>query len=195
MALISKKHKLYIILLAASLCFLLSGCGILSIAENLLHDERYDDPRFHRREDYIFDEMIKALDNKDEDALKALFSENARTSISDFDAKITEYVDFYNGKMISIDSKGGYERGMMGDYFQHHYDVVTDEGAFAITFYYTARDEEFTKKNKKDISPKIGVNAMLILTKEVADEAKFTQWPEDNEIEILYTIEDCNTGN
>lgn len=136
------------------------------------------------------DEIIKALDNQDADAIKSLFSNDTIAQVVDIDEKITEYVAFYKGTFISYNSKSGSESGMMGDYFNHWYEITTDEDEYVIYFEFTSRDEAFEKENRKVVSDKIGLHAIVILKKELADELVYNPWPPSDGAFILYTIED-----
>lgn len=191
-------NKLFIIILVIIVCVSFSGCTIInlasSLASNLIQDERYDDFRYGKRQDNIFEEIIKALDEKDTDTLKSLFADDSVDQIEDLDDKLSELCEFYQGKSTSFDSQAGYETGMMGDYFEHNYDVFTDESSYSISFIYTARDPKFEEANNKGVSPRIGVNAITILTKELADEARFTQWPHEDGVFIIHSLDDCYTG-
>lgn len=178
-----KTIKLIVFLIITFLCVSLAGCGFI-------RDKRYDDIRYHRSESSVRDEIIKALDNQDEAALKGLFSDDVITQDADLDEKIKEYVQFYEGTSIEYKSNAGTSSGMLNDSFNHWYDVTTDEEEYLIYFDYISRDEEFEKDNTIAVSNKIGLHAILILKKELADQIVFNPWPSSDGVFILYTMDD-----
>ena len=49
----------------------------------------------------MFDKIITALDDRDSDALKSLFSKNALKRTPEIDEQIKELMEFYKGKFVS----------------------------------------------------------------------------------------------
>ena len=94
------------------------------------------------------DKVIAALDNQNADALKALFSKNARESIEDMDFKIALLLKRYKGKSTSVKYDRNYpvvtedkEKGIKR--IETYYVVKTDGGN--IDFMYlqvVAKDDE-----------------------------------------------------
>lgn len=166
------------------LCIFLTGCNFFS-------DSRDNDIRYHKKEHFVRDEIIQALDNQDAAALKSLFSNEALNEIEDIDERIEEYLAFYKGICIEYDSISGSESGMSAVSFDHWYEITTDEGQYEIYFDYIARDEEFEAENKDIVSDKIGLQAIVILNKELADELVYHPWPQQYDIYILYTRDDA----
>ena len=62
--------------------------------------------------------------------------------------------------------------------------MVTSQETYRILFYYTAYHE--------DEPDQVGLHSILIMTEALAQEAEIWQWPEENEIEVLYTLGDCD---
>ena len=177
-----KTLKVLVFLPIISLCISLAGCGFL--------DRRNDDIRYHRSENFVRDAIIEALDNQDEAALKSLFSNDTIAQAADIDEKIKEYIEFYKGSFIAYASQSGSSSGMVGNKFNHWYIITTDEDEYSIYFEYISWDEEFEKENKKVVSDKIGLHAIVILRKELADEIVYNPWPPSDGVFILYTMND-----
>ncbi len=173
-----KIFKAAVIILAAVLCCLsLAGCGLRYAISN---------------DNYARDEfklILQALDQRDKEAFKSLFSKEALENIDGIDRKIDEFFEFYQGTSVSSEDLGGSSEKRMGSgrylTFDQPYGVVTDQEAYRIVFSYTAYDE--TDENQ------VGLHSILIMTQALADEAKFWQWPADDSIEILDSIDDCYT--
>ena len=85
---------------------------------------------------------------------------------------------------------------MITEYMEKEYRVITDEQSFTITFYYRPQDPEFDERTqaKDGISGQTGLNAMLIMTQALADEAEYTQWPGEAGVFVLRSLEDCYVG-
>ena len=103
--------------------------------------------------------VIAALDNQNADALKALFSKNARESIEDMDFKIALLLKRYKGKSTSVKYDRNFpvvtedkEKGMKR--IETYYVVKTDGGN--IDFMYlqvVAKDDEDPEE--------IGISSMM----------------------------------
>jgi len=75
------------------------------IAKNIVSDFKSEvtkNDNQPREEKEYKDKVIAALDNQNADALKALFSKNARESIEDMDFKIALLLKRYKGKSKSV---------------------------------------------------------------------------------------------
>ena len=68
--------------------------------------------------------------------------------------------------------------------FRYPCSVVTSQETYRILFYYTAYHE--------DEPGQVGLHSILIMTEALAQEAEIWKWPEENEIEVLYTLGDCD---
>ena len=80
---------------ALTLVILLTGCSSLPIIRDGGNDMKIAEETFNS--------IINALDNKDSEALKAMFSEKAKEEAIDLDEGIEYIINFYQGKMISTD--------------------------------------------------------------------------------------------
>ena len=121
------------------------------IAKNIVSDfksevTKNDNQPPEEKEDK--DKVIAAMDNKNADALKALFSKNARESIEDMDFKIALLLKRYKGKSKSVKYDRNFpvvtedkEKGIKR--IETYYVVKTDGGN--IDFMYlqvVAKDDE-----------------------------------------------------
>ena len=104
------------------------------------------------------------------------------------DRKIDEFFRFYQGRSVSWEDLGGSSEKRMGSgrylTFRYPCSVVTSQETYRILFYYTAYHE--------DEPGQVGLHSILIMTEALAQEAEIWQWPEENEIEVLYTLGDCD---
>jgi len=121
------------------------------IAKNIVSDFKSEvtkNDNQPREEKEYKDKVIAALDNQNADALKALFSKNARESIEDMDFKIALLLKRYKGKSKSVKYDRNYpvvtedkEKGIKR--IETYYVVKTDGGN--IDFMYlqvVAKDDE-----------------------------------------------------
>lgn len=124
------KKRLIALLFAG--CLMLTGCSMDTIeaarqavekgAESVREYLDGDDQQELNREEYLSgtqdeqaDELMgkitEAMDNKDADALKELFSAYAIEVTPDLDDRISELFDFYEGPSVSYDGKSDYAEG------------------------------------------------------------------------------------
>ena len=121
------------------------------IAKNIVSDFKSEvtkNDNQPREEKEYKDKVIAALDNQNADALKALFSKNARESIEDMDFKIALLLKRYKGKSKSVKYDRNFpvvtedkEKGIKR--IETYYVVKTDGGN--IDFMYlqvVAKDDE-----------------------------------------------------
>lgn len=102
------KNKLLLFTIITLLTLALSSCSLFYKTYSR-DDAKISETRF--------DEIIEALNNKDSETLKAMFSSNALKEADNIDEDIEYLMDFYKGEIISIesaregsDSKDGDER-------------------------------------------------------------------------------------
>jgi hypothetical protein len=120
------------------LMLILTGCSALF--QNLLLNEK-------KEADAMAQKIVDALENKDENALRNLFSAKALTEIEDFD-KGSEYVmGLYQGGIISL----GDDYPRVSDHFgppgrtkmlESAYWVTTDQGSYLLYFEYWIIQEQ-----------------------------------------------------
>ena len=136
------------------LCIMIVSVLVLSaglIAKNIVSDFKSEvtknDNQPPEEKEYK-DKVIAALDNQNADALKALFSKNARDNIEDMDFKIALLLKRYKGKSTSVKYDRNFpvvtedkEKGIKR--IETYYVVKTDGGN--IDFMYlqvVAKDDE-----------------------------------------------------
>lgn len=162
-----KKIVITVIYLMLSI-FILTGCEI--------HTKESD----QMKSDKLMRSIIEDLENKDEKALKKLFSKYAIENIEDLDEKIEELIEFYSG------SDGGYtgnaavhktaERGEIVKVISTHYKVKDSKQDYKMTI---------TTYVENDIdSDKIGLYSIEILTPD-ADYDGF-KWKDEQDIPGIY---------
>ena len=66
---------------------------------NSSNDEEIEDARFQK--------IVEALENKDKEGMKKMFSPNALKETEDIDGDIDYIMEFYKGKIISKNNGGG----------------------------------------------------------------------------------------
>ena len=120
---------------ALTLVILLTGCSSLPIIRDGGNDMKIAEETFNS--------IINALDNKDSEALKAMFSEKAKEEAIDLDEGIEYIINFYQGKMISTDgamnSEENFNSGKKKLTMRGHYTVKTDIDTYII-FYVEKRN-------------------------------------------------------
>lgn len=102
------KNKLLLFTIITLLTLALSSCSLFYKTYSR-DDAKISETRF--------DEIIEALNNKDSEALKAMFSPNALKEAPNIDDDIAYLIEFYKGDIISVenasegsDSKDGDDR-------------------------------------------------------------------------------------
>jgi len=119
--------------------------------------------------DQIMEEMIQALDARDSEALKEMFSKEALIEAKDLDQQIAEMMKFYKGKMVSYkgiaSSQTNSENGEdVEKDFQGHYTLVTDKETYQVLYEHKPIDRE---------SPdKIGLSSLELITQAFFDKNK-----------------------
>jgi hypothetical protein len=97
-----KKSSLFGVIIVLTITLLLSSCSLGGL--NLWSGFNDNDQEIAKtRMDYL----LEALDNKDKDGLKAMFSKNAIDQVENFDQSITDLFDYYEGDFVSYDNWGG----------------------------------------------------------------------------------------
>lgn len=182
-----KKRAIRLLAMAAMLAVLLSGCGLVSSVV------KGRDQRYGTYYTQVWEQLLTALDTGNQEAFAALFCEDT-AGMPGFDEQVEEFFEFYQGQSVESRCTGGVEQGMLTEYVEKNYEVVTDQGSYSISFSYRSLDREFEEQegNRGKISSRTGVNAILILTQELADEAEYTQWPHGNGVFVLRTLADCD---
>lgn len=99
-----------------------------------------------------FELLMMALDSKNKEAIKEMFAEDALVQIEDFDTEIEDFLEFYEGPMISYGDMGAgcstSSSGKNGYYcrIEGCYVVETAEGEYRIKFLQNVSAEEEAKE-------------------------------------------------
>jgi predicted small lipoprotein YifL len=113
--------------------------------------------------DEMAQRIVDALDAKDKEALKAVFSEKALSEADDLDEGIAYIFDQYKGFSAEITTPGNTVVSHFGlpertKVFYAKYFVTTDQGEYVLCFTYWAIEDTD--------STMVGVNDMRLLTSE-----------------------------
>lgn len=130
--------------------------------------------------DTRFDEIIDALNSKDSEALKDLFSNNALKNAEDIDGGIDYLMDFYSGEIVkkkdALDFEGGNDHGEKTGTLRCLYTVTTDQDTYIVFFI----DEIVDTENHDNVGL-----YMLQIIKEV-DRSKYFDWGDTTKCAGIY---------
>ena len=98
----------------------------------------------------MFDKIIPALDDKDSEQLKNLFSQNVIAKTPEIDAQLTALMDLYQGKFVSNSSfgtgtmTGHSEWGLWVYLFINPTirELVTDKAVYTLRFYAVSANDD-----------------------------------------------------
>lgn len=133
--------------------------------------------------DKCFQKIIEALDNKDKEELKKIFSPNALKEANDIDSSINEMMNFYKGKMKS--NKRTVATSESKDYGENKkelncsYKVTTDDGNYSIHFV----EKLIDTKNPNNV----GIYTLDIMKEQDGD--KFFHWGNKNQSAGVYVLD------
>ena len=135
--------KIKVVLCCMILCMNLGGCEKSKSYQEETEEER---DVVQEMADLMMEEIVEALDNKDAEALKSLFSEAALKEAKDLDQQIADLMDFYQGKMTQFFGGAGCDSHMK--YGQEvekeltgHYVLITDKEEYDIEYEYKPIDK------------------------------------------------------
>ena len=99
----------------------------------------------HEIADVRFEEIIKALDNKDKKSIKNMFSTNSLKEANDIDSGINYLLEFYNGEVISKEAaytgkNSTNSNGEKTSELDCMYLVKTDVDEYLVFFIYKIED-------------------------------------------------------
>lgn len=123
-----------------------------------------------------FEEIIDAIQSKNENAFKGLFSKKAITEDENFDESVLALIDFFEGKIISYNDWGGPQSsqgknddgtGRNWKRLRSTYDVETSEQKYRFAI------EEFTVDTADPDN--VGIRSMYIIKAEDSD-LEFAYW-------------------
>lgn len=139
-----KKKHVFTLTFSLLLTFLLCSCSVGSFLKTIL-GKVFKNYSADAEEYAIMIEVLDAIQNRDEDALRKLFSKNTVAQVNGFDQSITDLFDYYQGNYISLDWKGasGAENWDFGErkkYISFSYDVKTNKTVFRFHIDYCSID-------------------------------------------------------
>lgn len=148
--------------------------------------------RDYGREDRLLENVIAAVEAKDAEAIKKLFSVNAIAAAGDLDQQIAELMEFYEGELVSLDSPAS------ANHKSHHgririesteatFELQTTEEAYRVAMSFCVTDT--TDENN------VGITSIYIIKEENADPefAYWGGWVWDPGIVIQYEPVSTNT--
>ena len=122
-----------------------------------------------------FEQVIKAVQNRDTDSLKTLFSKNAVESSENFEKDAIALFDFFQGEMVSYDDWGGggadASRDQTGEwkFILSTYDVETDKAQYRFAI------KQFTKDTTDPDN--IGIDSLYVIRAENSN-LQYAYWGE-----------------
>ncbi len=166
-----KLKKLLLLTTIVGLSLGLSSCGSFS-SRLTRNDEKTADARFKN--------IIEAIEKRDKEGLKKMFSPSALKEAKDIDDGIEYIMKFYKGKLKSEDgtvvTSDFKEDGQTGSELQCYYKVKTDEEAYTVFFI----DQIIDSKN----SDNLGLYMLQIIKQ--ADEEKEFDWGDKTRCAGIY---------
>lgn len=112
----------------------------------------------------IIEQVFSAIEEEDEDALRALFAVNVVSADPEFDAKITELIEFVDGDLVSYDDwGGGGEEASFGEegtrrYSNYSFDVETTETSYRFAIRTCTVDSEDANN--------LGIHSLYVIRQE-----------------------------
>lgn len=92
------------------------------------------------------EELLTAIQNKDQEKLRSLFAENVLSKVEDFDTSMKNLFNYYEGDYISYDDCGGpltdeaIEDGDKVKIIKPSYEIKTSKRSYRMTFEFRAVD-------------------------------------------------------
>lgn len=161
---VKRVKKLNVVICCVILCASLGGC--MSREERLTRELGSD----QRTSDQITEAIVAALDAKDANALKELFSDSTLQEATDLDQQINDIMDFYQGKMVNYsgdaNSKTHIKYGEEEEKeLTGYYELTTDKEIYEIGYIYTSINKEYLEK--------VGLSKLEIVKKSLYDQEDF----------------------
>lgn len=125
----------------------------------------------------VFDQLLAALESRDEAAVRALFSKTA-TADGQFEVNLAALMEFYQGELVSYDDWGGPTvsegRDSTREYkcLEPTYDVVTSEQEYRFAF------RVYTKDTGNPDN--VGIYCLYVIKAE-EDPSESAYWGADND--------------
>lgn len=124
--------------LLVALMFIFTSCTFLprgSEGGNKNYGNSFEMPSLDKISDTIFEEILLAIENKDQKAIKELFSKEALAEADDIDASIEYLFNLFDGEVISwerdtLSSSESIRNGKESLLIQSWYTVTTENGKY-----------------------------------------------------------------
>ena len=124
--------------------------------------------RTREKEDDRFEKVIEALEKKDKDALKAVFSKQALSDADDFDRRLDYLFDFFQGTVESWEKTGHGGGSSIGggttEYWDLFYTVITKKNVYRF-YLLTYPVDTFNSDN-------VGLYTLRVVKKEDEDKVR-----------------------
>lgn len=171
-----KRKFVFVILLGLVITLLLNSCSLGGLnMQGRLYDN--DESIANAR----MDKILEAINKKDKNTLKEMFSKKAITNSKNIDKSIDDLFSFFKGTVISINDWGGpgASEGMNDDgtgrnwkYIDSTYDVKTSKQKYR----FAIREFTIDTANKDNI----GICSLYIIKEEDDTDPKFAYWGDGN---------------
>ena len=163
--------RIGIIVFSLSVLFA-SGCFNLFSDHDAVSKYRYSSE--YDIEQAVMETVVHAIEEKDTEGLKSLFSEKSCSEIQDMDKKLEEFSQYVEGEIESFEKNGGgSDRSSDYGYVVHdlsaNFDLYTSNGKYIVGF-------RFFIRNDGDRSVE-GLTSILIITEELYDESLEIEGP------------------
>ncbi len=175
----SGRKKWGLVLLSGILAFQLLGCSPQTASEyrgSILRE--YDE-----QSDEMMQSIIEAMEEKDAEALKKLFSSYALENSENLDKKIEELLEFYPG------SSGGYEGNCISDRAADYGDITLIlNGTYTVNNDGQEYEVNFVTIPQNDEEPdKVGLYLIEVMTEEAEPEG--FKWRNNEDAPGIYVLD------
>ena len=124
------------------------------------------------------EELLQAMENRDKEKVYSLFAPGVISETVDFDAKIEELFDYYQGKSTVMEDNGESAAGVFREekkYWEvkRSYDIQTSEQNYRLAIKYT---HPVSKDYNLDYA---GIESLYIIRAEEDIDLRFTYWGRD----------------
>ena len=149
-----------------------SGCFHLFSDRDDVNKYRYSSE--YNVEQAVMDAVVLAIEEKDTETLKSLFSDKSLAEIEDMDQKLEDFSQYVDGEIESFEKNGG-GSDRLSDYgyvvhdLSANFDLYTSSGKYIVGF-------RFFIRNDGDRSVE-GLTSILIITEELYDESLELEGP------------------
>ncbi len=180
--------RIGIIVFSLSILFT-SGCINLFSDRDAVSKYRYSSE--YDVEQAVMETIVLALEEKDTESLKILFSEKSCSEIQDMDKKLEDFSQYVDGEIESFEKNGGgSDRSSDYGYVVHdlsaNFDLYTSNGKYIVGF-------RFFIRNDGDKSVE-GLTSIMIITEELENEALELMIPQcDLSIPDIYVFDEIIT--